>query len=171
MKTIAKGEFDAVDYHENVLYATMNGNNRTIIAIYNLNTVKLIRTFETPCESNIWLDSIQINGKYLVLGCWRNDEVYLLKLDDSNPTFDKISTNDESGFNGPNVVAIDTENNMLVADFEHHRIQMYQDGTWQTLRLEPKPHFPMAAVYVNDTLYVTGLGSDSFYISMYVIEL
>ena len=170
MKTIAEGEFTDVDYHEDVLYATLNENNRTIIACRNLNTLKLIKTLETPCRSSYRLDSIRVNGKYLVLGCWTNDEVYLLNLGDSNATFDKISDTNERRFYGPNVVAIDTEDNVIVADFAHHRIQMYQEDTWQTLQLEPQPRYPTAAVYINDTLYVSGLRSDSFYISMYAIE-
>ena len=112
-----------------------------------------------------------MNGKFLVLGCWANNEVYLLKLGDYNATFDTISNTDERSFVGPNVVAIDTADNVLVANKYHHRIQMYQSGTWQTLQLEPRPRYPRSAVYVSETLYVAGgyHVKGAKYITKYVI--
>ena len=139
-----------------MLYAIFNENNRRIISIRDLNTLKPLRTLETPCKSYSCFESIRVNGKYLVLGCHTTDEFYLLKLGDSNATFDKISDTNESRFNGPNVVTIGTENNVLVADELHHRIHIYNAGTWQTLQLEPHPRNPTAAVYISDRLYVSG---------------
>ena len=152
-----------------MIYVAYDEEDVAYIVIYNVSTMELTKTLETPCSYGV--QSVRANGKYLALGCWTKNKVYLLKLGDQNATFDTLSDIDESNFAGPNVVTVDTEDNVLVVDEFHHRIQIYQAGTWQTLKLEPQPRYPTAAVYINDTLYVSGgVLSDSFYISMYAVE-
>ena len=153
MKEISSGNFTDVCYHAGYVYAAPSGN--PVIHVYDQSTGNHIRTINA-CKSNgdHIHHTLRVTRRGITFACFSNDCIYVL---DHSGTLQQMHSKcgDAAGeFKGPNLCSVESDGSILVADYCNNRCQVFQDGEWRVLPLQPQPSYPMDAVITQHALYV-----------------
>ena len=153
MKTISSGYFTDVCYHAGCVYAAPSGN--PAIHVYNHNTGDHIRTL-TACKSDgrHAYHTLRVTSSGITLACYHNHCIHVL---DHSGILQQThgKRGDAAGeFFGPRLCSVESDSSMLVAEYANHRCQVFHDGEWRVLPLQPQASLPMGAVVTQHALYV-----------------
>ena len=154
MKKISSGNFTDVCYHAGCVYAAPYDD--PAIHVYDQSTWNRIRTIDA-CKSNgsHGIHELRVTSREITLACWHNHCIHVL---DHSGTLQQThgKGGDAAGeFNGPRLCSADSDGSMLVADYGNHHCQVFHNGEWRVLSLQPQQLCPSGAVVTQHALYVT----------------
>ena len=153
MKKISSDGFNDVCKYAGLVYVA-SGNEPTI-HVYDPSTWSRIRTLPSACSFfHYYNHTLCVIGCRIILACLSTHCIRV--LDDSgalHQTHGKKGT--EAGeFSFPKLCSAESDGSMLVADWDNNRLQVFQEGEWRVLQLQPQPLRPEDAVVTQHALYV-----------------
>ena len=156
IKTISSDKYNDVCMHAGLVYAAPY--NDQAIHGYDPSTWERIRII-TACPSGyLYSHTLRVTNCGIALACSYNHCIHM--LDDScSLQHTHGGTGVVKGeFNGPRLCSIESDGSMLVADLFNDRLQVFHDGKWSILPLQPQPSRPVGAVVTQHALYVIARG-------------
>ena len=152
MKWINSDHFTDVCYHAGCVYAAPWHD--PTIQVYDQDTWNNIRTI-TACKSDGKHDlhTVRVTSCGITVASLNNHCIHVL---DDRDTLQQThgQLGDAVGeFDGPRLCSVASDGSMLVADEGNHRYQIFHDGKWRVLPLQPQPQWPVGAVVTQHALY------------------
>ena len=102
--------------------------------------------------------SLRVTDRSITLASCDNDIIHV--LDDPGALKETHGGPGEAAgkFGGPIICSVESDDRMLVADDYNNRFQVYHDGKWRVLSMQPQPSERQDAVVTQHALYVIDCG-------------
>ena len=163
---ISSGAFSDGCKHAGLVYVA--SMHEPTIHVYDLSTWSRNRTLSLACSCvHTYNHTLRVTSCGIILACVKNNCIHV--LDDSGVILQTHGNyGSETGeFYHPKICRAESDGSILVADEDNDRLQVFHDGEWHVLPLQPHPSDPRGVVVTPHALYVV---TDDKNLMMYKID-